>query len=217
MNLSNQGFSPLDDSISVFIPSPFRFEDTGFLPKYTANLELRTNAIEPDDRDENIASPDDALNQRISDAYTQGYLNGQQAAMVHADEHLQREDGLAEALNRLKTSDDKMLTKKLLEAVLSLFQEAVGNAKIDRIFLEQRCQAALDMLKGDTVGACLHVAESDAKILQGYDCDIPIIATSELLPGAVQLVYPSGQIISGSLPMVQALESRIISAGNPSC
>tara|TARA_R110000772_G_scaffold75873_1_gene164332 strand:+ start:819 stop:1475 length:657 start_codon:yes stop_codon:yes gene_type:complete len=218
MNLSDHGFSSAEDPAKFFVTGPLQIKETGFHPKYDLSLEQKEDAPKNDDlAGENATPPNDELNQKIADAYTQGYLNGQQAVMVQYDEDQQAQDSLATAIGRLKTVDESKLAKQLCETILSLFQEAVGKAKIGKLLLQRRCDAALEMINAERGEACLHVAPGDAKILQGYDCEIPIIATPELLPGSVHLVYASGQIISGSSSIAQELENRIDLTGGEPC
>lgn len=217
MNLSDNGFSSAGNPANLFVTGPLQIDETGFHPKFDLSLEHRDLAPKNDDLEDESKPPRDQLNEKIADAYTQGYLNGQQAVIVQSDEIEQGHDVLATAINRLQIIDESKLAKQLWEAVLSLFQEAVGNARINKKLLQQRCDAALEIISADLGEACLHVAPSDAKILQGYDCEIPIVAVPELLPGSVRLIYASGEIRSGSIPIVQEIESRIDLAGGDPC
>lgn len=217
MNLSDSDFSSAETFAKIFVTSPLQIKETGFLPRHHLSLEHRKVAPTADDLEEDSKPPSHELNQKIADAYTQGYLNGQQAAVVQSDEILQGQDTLAVAISRLKTIDETKLAKQLWEAVFSLFQDAVGNAKVDKKLMQQRCDAAVEMINADLGEACLHVAPSDAKILQDYDCEIPIIEAPELLPGSVHLIYASGEVLSGTQQIAQGIESRIDLAGGDPC
>lgn len=217
MTLSEDGFSSMQNPATFVVYNPLQIKETGFHPKFDTSLEHQDQAPKNDDLEEEVNAPSDEPNEKIADAYTQGYLNGQQAAMVQDDENQQVQDALAAAMNRLVIIDETKLEKQFWEAVLSLFNQAVGNAKIDKQLMQQRCSAALEMIGQDLSEACLHVAPSDAKILQDYDCKVPIIAAPELLPGSVQLLYAAGEIRSGTLSMSQEIESRISLAGGDPC
>ena len=130
------------------------------------------------------------------------------------DESQEQQNALATAINRLKPIDEARLARQLWEAVLSLFRQAVGDAKIDRELMLQRCEAALESIGKEIGEASLHVAPADASILQEHDCGVPVVADPELLPGSVRLVCASGQVTSGSLSIEQAIEDRV---GAPSC
>jgi len=217
MTLSDSSFSSAHELTNMFVTGRLQIEETGFHPKY--NLPLRH--VEQDIKDgevENESKPlEDHLSQKITDAYMQGYVLGQQAAIVQYDERQANQDTLAAAIDRLGTIDDGRLSKQLSEAVLSLFQQAVGNAKIDKKMLQERCDAALEIIGADMDEACLHVAPCDAKILQDYDCPIAVVADADLLPGSVRVAYKSGQIIGGSLSMAQEIESHAALAGGATC
>lgn len=217
MNLSDSDFSSAETFAKIFVTSPLQIKETSFHPRHHMSLEHRKVAPITDDLEAESKPPSDELNQKIADAYTQGYINGQQAAAVQSDERQQGQDTLATAISRLKTIDETKLTKQLWEAVFSLFQEAVGNAKIDKRLMQQRCDVALEMIGSDLGEACLHVAPSDAKILQDYDCEIPIIEEPELLPGSVHLIYALGEVLSGTQQIAQGIESRIDLAGGDPC
>lgn len=217
MTLSDQGFSAPQNPTGLFITSPLQIADSGFHPKYDLREPHGEQAQQDDDVEERAQLRDEALHQDISDAYARGYLNGQQAAMVQYDQDQGERDALAAALRRLKMTDQSKLAKQLWETVLILFEEAVGNAKIDKQLMQGRCDEAVAMIDASLGEATLQVALSDAKILQSYDCEIPIVAKPELLPGSAHLVYASGEIRAGSLAIVKEIESRIDLASDDPC
>ena len=217
MILSNRNFSAPDNPVGLFVTSPLQIEDRGFLPKYDLNEKRSEQVLQEEVSHDETVPETDGLNQKIAEAYAQGYLKGQQAAVVQDDQIQKDKDVLAAALVRLKIVDETQLVAQLWEAVLTLFQEALGDAKIDKELLRQRCDSAIEMIDTNRGEAFLHVASGDAKILQNYECTIPIVATPELPTGSVHLLYASGEITAGSIAITQEIESRIKRAGGDSC
>ncbi|HEY9090516.1 hypothetical protein [Parasphingorhabdus sp.] len=215
----------MQDPDDRFVASYWQVEESAFRPAF--DLKTRqpkdggqnNNGSETDnigeEEEEKLAA--DLLAQKTADAYAQGYLSGQQAITAQLDEIKERRDDLAAAINRLKPADEGKLAKLLWEAVLSLLRQAVGHAEIDRLWLQERCEAALGSIDDRMGEACLYVAPGDVILLQEYDCGVPVVADAELLPGSVRLAYLSGQITYGSLSIVQELESRAGVAGGASC
>lgn len=214
--LPDDGFSSAQDSVSLFVAGFWQMEETGFHPKY--DLASRQPEYETEDSREKTAENKsveqekelfaEALRRKTADAYAHGYLNGQQAIAVQLDESQGRQNALADAISRLEPADEAKLVRQLWEAVLSLFRHAVGDAEIDKELLQQRCETALKSIATEMGEACLYVAPDDARILQDYDCGVPVASDPKLLPGSVRVAYPSGQVTSGSLSIEQEIGAR---------
>ncbi len=217
MNLSDNEFSSAEHSPDFNMTGSLQMRETAFHPKYDWRLDCGSEPPEEDDIEEGSESSDNGLNKEIADAYAQGYLNGQQAAMVHDDQDDHARNLLAAALNRLKIVDEAKLTQQFWEVILSLFEQAIGHANMDRELMQQRCDEAVASINENIGEACLHIAASDADILQDYDCDIPIMVDPALLPGSVRLTHAAGQILSGTNAMTEEIESRIDPREGGSC
>lgn len=217
MNLSNSVFSTANCHKDMFVTGPLKMEETGFNPKFEQfRLTKKSEAKDADLRPEPTALSD-ALDEEIADAYVQGYVTGQQAALVVFDEQQESQDRLATAVNQLKLIDDGQLSKQLLDAVLLLFRQAVGDAKVSKKLMQERCDAAVEMINADVEEACLYVAPSDVKTLRHYEGSFPLEADPELLPGSVRLVYASGQIISGTAAVAEEIKARVSVTGDVTC
>ncbi len=216
MNLSDDDFST-SQVVSNFSETDFsqRF-DEGFYPKYDWRCN-HEEALEEEIVEQPAEPTENVINQQVTEAYAQGYLNGQQAAMVHHDYRDEAKASLAAALNRLKVVNEDRLAKPLWETILALFEKAVGHVAADRELVQRRCDAAVALLQEAIGEPCLYVAASDADILKDYDCDIRVETDSTLLPGSVRLIHAEGQVISGTAAIAHAIESRIESAECGSC
>ncbi len=217
MNLSDNDFTSVKHSPDFIMTGSLQMRETAFHPKYDWRLDCGSEPPEKDRIEEETEPSDDGLNKEIADAYAQGYLNGQQAAMVRDDQDDHARDLLAAAINRLKIVDEAKLAQQFWEVILSLFEQAVGHANIDREFMEQRCDEAVALINENIGEPCLHVAASDADILQDYDCEIPIKVDPVLLPGSVRLTHAAGQIISGTITISEEIETRLGSPDGDTC
>ncbi len=217
MNLSDNVFSAADCHRNMFVTGPLEMEETGFNPKYEQSGQAQKHDAKDTDLEHDPTPVSDALNEKIAEAYAQGYVAGQQAALVASDEQQECQDRLTAAINQLRMVDDGQLSKQLFEAVLSLFHQAVGDAKINKQLMQERCDAVVEMINADVEEACLYVAPSDAKALQHYKGSFPLEADPELSPGSVRLVYGSGQIISGTAAVAEEVRTRMSVAGDVAC
>ncbi|GAB5481238.1 MAG: hypothetical protein Pars92KO_09950 [Parasphingorhabdus sp.] len=217
MTLSERSFSPVHSHDDIFIINSLGAKETAFQATYDMPLR-RAEQDGLDDVPENEPEPEvDSIDQQIADAYARGYLNGQRAAMVQLEEGEASQDTLASSINRLKTIDAGHLSKQLWEVVLSLFEQAVGHARTNKKLLQERCDAAIELIAADVGEVCLYVAAADTKLLQNHDCPVPVLPDANLLPGSVRLVYGSGEITSGSTAMAQEIENKARLAGGASC
>ncbi|QTD56480.1 hypothetical protein [Parasphingorhabdus cellanae] len=216
-NLSSDDFSAPSRNRNFIVSGSLQMIQKGFHPRYNWREDNKREHPEKACAEDETEQLDDGLNQEIAEAYAQGYLNGQQAVMVHQDQIDREESALAAALNRLKIGDQAKLAKLLWKVLLSLFEQSVGHVAADPELMRRRCDAAVALLRDGIGQACLHVAATDADILRDYNCDIPIKVDPSLLPGSVRLTHEAGQIISGTIAITKEIESRIGSAGSEPC
>lgn len=217
MNLSDNQFSPASREQDFVVSTSLPNQETHFQSTYDWTLYAAKEVLADDEPEEHPEPSHDLLNQEIEEAYQQGYLNGQQAAIVAQDQLEQQKDILAVALDRLKTGDEKVLAKQFWEVLLSLFEQAVGHAKTDPALMRRRCEEAIALINGSVGEPNLHLAPSDAQLLREYDCQIPITLDADLLPGSVRLDHAAGQVFAGSIAIKQEIETRIKAADGGIC
>jgi len=217
MNLSDNVFSAAEYHTNMFVTGPLEMEETGFNPKYEQAGQTQKRGAKDVDLEHDPTPVSDALDEKMADAYAHGYVNGQQAALAASDEQQESQDRLAAAINQLRMVDDGQLSKQLFETVLLLFHQAVGDAKVSKQLMQERCDAVVEMINADVDEACLYVAPSDAKTLQHYKGSFSLEADPELSPGSVRLAYGSGQIISGTAAVAEEIKTRASVAGGVGC
>ncbi|MEW4467112.1 FliH/SctL family protein [Parasphingorhabdus sp. JC815] len=216
----DHNFVSMQESDNLFVAGTWQTGEPGFNPKFALAVHQVDQEVDDSgeiDCEEDSPLASDATLLKVAEAYSQGYLNGQQAIAVQLDESEERQKALAQAISRLKPVDEAKLAKQLWEAVLSLFRQAVGNAKIDDALMQQRCEEAVKSIDSERGESCLYVAPADVEFLRSYDCAIPIVADPELLPGSVYLDSESGQLTSGTLSIEQDIASRIGLDGGATC
>jgi len=200
-------------------------ELNGFLPggviptasgKFNSNVRI-DDAVEPSDPDlENCRDPLAAVDQQYADGFEKGYSEGFEAGRATVLEIENQSDALAIAIDSLKPVDIEKLTALLYLVVLDLFKEAIGTACPEQELLLDRCHLAVSKISKEYGDASIYVAPNDVAILGIFSDAITIRADEALLPGSVRLVHEHGEIVAGSVAIIDQIEDELSNLRNVS-
>jgi flagellar biosynthesis/type III secretory pathway protein FliH len=207
------------DPSSVNHAPPSDFLEGGPFPHYGDGFSKPAGPQDGSgpETDVSIAGQSQLLEQQLKDSFAAGFAEGKAAAKTEILDTQKDQDNLADAVDRLKPADTKQIALSFLETLKKLLVEAIGATLIDEKLFLSRCEEAVELIGTNLDGAVLHIAPSDADILQNAEIAVELYVDPDITPGSIYLTHRDGEILSGSCAAIRSIENKIEQAGGSIC
>ncbi len=141
-----------------------------------------------------------------TDAYDQGFADGEAAAALAFEGDRAAIAGLAAAMAHFVPEPPDRLAAVLAETVDRLLAGLIGSAAVDAELLNARITAAAALVSAETVPSALALHPDDVALLAPAALAIPIVADAALPRGAFRLETGHGWLEDG--PQVRLARLR---------
>lgn len=148
-----------------------------------------------------------------ADAFAQGFEAGRRTVELEVAAEREAIARLAESLEALRPEPTHALATMLAETVERLVRQIVGSAEIDRALLQQRAEAAAELIGEDIEPSKLRVHPDDVALLDHARIPVPVVADPSLDRGAIVLDTGEGWIEDGPAVRLDRLRAALDSFG----
>ena len=186
----------------------------GFRPKFilAAGFKPMTSLDKSDDYNINSSSNEESDATDLS-GYSKGFSEGYAKAQIENHRDVEAKLALSNSLNLITNSSESDILKVLWKTVSKLVVEAVGSASVDSDLIRSRCSEALSMIEEKRGEAILYVAETDLQIVKDLETEVAIEIDPKLLSGSVRLTHLGGEIVGGTVRVIERIEEHIATLG----
>ncbi|MDZ7588405.1 MAG: hypothetical protein U5J78_04430 [Parasphingorhabdus sp.] len=190
-------------------PASFQcVEPRGFIPRRHSDAGWRSASTSADPSSESDAGA-------VSEAFAQGFAEGERTALAAMHDCQQQRDRLADAIERLSAISDDELGALLLSHVRRLLIDALGREPSDSGALAALCNDAAASVAAYYSDAQLFVSVADHALLAGQPLALPLAADPGLADGSIRIVHGAGELLFGSAATLSRLDTMIAAGQKP--